>query len=391
MLDIMLAKGRDRRVKAGHPWIFSNEIDKLAGDRTPGIAARVNDASGRLLGCGYYNPHSLIAVRLLSRTERSPDQADLFQERLAAAQALREQLYPGQTTYRLVHGEGDFLPGLVIDRYGDYLSVQLLTAGMDLRWPLLQEILVKQFAPQGIMLRNDASVRLLEGLQEERRVAYGTVPDRCPYQENGLSFFADLPTGQKTGAFLDQKANHQLLAPLCAGATVLDCFCYSGSWGIHAAAYGAKEVTCLDISLSAINLAGEHAQVNQLADRVRFETVDVFDRLRSLKQEGKTFDVIILDPPAFVKNRKALDDAVKGYTTINRRAMELLRPGGYLLTCSCSYHMNRELFRELLTTSAALAHRAVRFIGMHTQAPDHPILLAVPETEYLKCCLLQAV
>ena len=389
MLDITLAKGRDRRVKSGHPWIFSNEIETLHGDRTPGCAARVRDASGRLIGCGYYNPRSLIAVRLLSRKETSIDDGTLYHERLSTALALRQRLYPGHTTYRLVHGEGDFLPGLVIDCYGDYLSVQVLTAGMEVRWPLVQEALIDLFAPQGIMLRNDVAVRQLEGLVEERRVAYGTVPERCPYQENGLSFLADLQTGQKTGSFLDQKENHRLLATICRDAAVLDCFCYSGSWGVHAAAYDARAVTCLDISSAAISMAEEHARLNRLDQKMQFEAVDVFDRLRSYKHEGKRFDVIILDPPAFVKNRKSLDEAIKGYTTINRRALELLNPGGYLLTCSCSFHMGRELFREVLTSAAGSCQRPVRFIGMHSQAPDHPILLSVPETEYLKCCLLQ--
>lgn len=391
MLEIRLAKGRDRRIKLGHPWVFSNEIATTSGDRTPGTAARVFDASGRLLGCGYYNPHSLIAARLLSREERSPDQIELFQERIRAAREFREKLYPEGQTCRLVHGEGDFLPGLVIDRYGDYLSVQLLTAGMQVRWPMIQEVLMEEFSPMGIMMRNDAAVRSLEGLPEERRIAYGTVPERCPYSENGLSFYADLLAGQKTGSFLDQKENHRLLKEISAGRTVLDCFCYGGSWGVHAAAYGAQEVHCLDISPAAIALAEEHARLNRLEDRMHFTAVDVFDQLRRYRHEGKRFDLIVLDPPAFVKSRKALDDAVKGYTTINRRALELLNPGGYLLTCSCSYHMHRELFRDMLTTAANLAHRQVRLIGMHSQSPDHPVLLAVPETEYLKCCLLQAI
>jgi 23S rRNA (cytosine1962-C5)-methyltransferase len=391
MLDIILAKGRDRRSKAGHPWIFSNEIGELRGDRSPGCSARVLDAAGRLVGTGYFNPHSLIAVRLLSRQERDVDQPELYRERIAAALRFREMLYPGQTTYRLVHGEGDFLSGLVVDRYDQYLSVQLLSAGMEQRWPIIEEVLNDLLAPQGIMLRNDVAVRQLEGLPEERRVACGSVPERCPYQENGLQFLADLRAGQKTGSFLDQKENHQLLAPICNGAAVLDCFCYSGSWGVHAATYGAREVTCLDISAAAIALAQQNADCNRVRERMQFVAVDVFDQLREYKSAGRQFDVIVLDPPAFVKNRKSLDEAVKGYTTINRRALELLRPGGYLITCSCSYHLGREPFRELLTVAAQLARRDVRFVTMRTQSPDHPILLQVPETEYLKCCLLQVV
>jgi len=294
-------------------------------------------------------------------------------------------------TYRAVFGEGDFLPGLVVDKYGDYLSLQFLTCGIDTRRELLTAVLVEVFRPKGIVARNDVAVRSLEGLGEMVEVLYGDVPACVEMEEHGLRFRVDLLHGQKTGHFLDQKENHLVLRGLVQGKEVLDCFCYSGSWGIHAAAFGAARVTCVDISDRAIAMARKNADNNGLAHIVECEAVDAFERLRSLKSEGKSFDVVALDPPAFIKSRKVLKEGLKGYFTINRRAMELLRPGGYLITCSCSYHMEREMFRGLLASAAQQAGREMRLVEVRSQAPDHPVLLAVPETEYLKCFVLQAV
>ncbi|HEX5772763.1 MAG TPA: class I SAM-dependent rRNA methyltransferase [Geomobilimonas sp.] len=391
MLKITLGKGEDRRIRSGHPWVFSNEIRELQGDRQPGCAAEIYDAGGSFVGTGYYNSRSLIAVRLLSRERVDIDTAAFFRERLEKAFAYRRELYPEMTTYRLVHGEGDLLPGLVVDRYGDWLAVQFLTCGMDVRRELVTTALVELFAPKGIIARNDVAVRGLEGLAETVELLYGEIPDVMEMEEHGLRFRVNLREGQKTGHFLDQKENHRLLERLAPGKEVLDCFSYSGSWGIHAARYGATRTTCLDISERAMTLARENGKLNGVAERMVFETVDVFDRLRSLKTEGHSFDIIVLDPPAFVKSRKTLKEAEKGYLTINRRAMELLRPGGHLITCSCSYHMGREMFHDLLKTAAIQARREMRIVEVRSQAPDHPVLLAVPETEYLKCFVLQAV
>lgn len=391
MLKVILAKGEDRRIKGGHPWVFSNEIKEIIGDKTPAAAAEIYDAGGGFVGAGYYNPRSLIAVRLLSRERVDIDAPSFYRERIEQALACRHALYPGMTTFRAVYGEGDFLPGLVVDKYGEYLSVQFLTCGMDARKELLTSVLVEIFRPKGIVARNDVTVRTLEGLEETVEVLYGHIPETVEMEEHGLRFRVNLLEGQKTGHFLDQKENHLLLKSISAGKEVLDCFCYSGSWGVHAAAFGAKAVTCIDISDRAIALARQNAMLNGVEQAMTFEAVDAFDRLRTLKHEGKRFDVVVLDPPAFVKSRKAIKEALKGYLTINRRAMELLNPGGYLITCSCSYHMEREVFRDLLKSAAVQAGRNMRLVETRSQAPDHPILLAVPETEYLKCFVLQAV
>ncbi|MBI5657372.1 MAG: class I SAM-dependent rRNA methyltransferase [Geobacter sp.] len=363
----------------------------ISGERAPGAAAEIFAASGKFLGTGYYNPHSLIAARLLSRSRIDIDSVTFYLERLRQALNLRRSLYPDMATFRLVHGEGDFLPGLVVDKYGDYLSLQLLSYGMDARRDLIVAALGELLSPAGIVARNDVAVRSLEGLDERVEILRGDIPDRIEIEEHGLTFQVSLLSGQKTGHFLDQKENHLLLKGIVAGKEVLDCFCYSGSWGVHAAAFGAANVTCLDISERAIGLARENGTRNNVAGRMEFQTVDVFERLRSLHGEGRLFDVIVLDPPAFVKSKKALKEAEKGYLTINRRAMELLRPGGFLITCSCSFHMGRELFADLLRSAAIQARREFRLRSVHSQAPDHPVLLAVPETEYLKCCVLQAV
>jgi 23S rRNA (cytosine1962-C5)-methyltransferase len=391
MIKIVLARGEDKRIRAGHQWIFSNEIREISGEKRPGEAAEIYDTGGAFIGVGYYNPRSLIAARFMAGSRVDIDAADFYRERIAKALALRHFLYPGLKTFRLVHGEGDFLPGLVVDKYNDYLSVQFLTCGMEIRRELITGVLLELLSPLGIVARNDVSVRSLEGLVETVDILYGELPEQLEIEEHSLRFRVDPLHGQKTGHFLDQKENHLLLKERSKGKRVLDCFSYSGSWGIHAALFGAADVTCVDISERAVALARENVVLNGFDQIVKCEEADVFERLRSLKSEGESFDVVVLDPPAFVKSRKVLKEAMKGYHTINRRAMELLRPGGYLITCSCSYHMEREMFRELLASAAQQAGREMRLIEVRSQAPDHPILLAMPETEYLKCVVLQAV
>lgn len=391
MTRITLKKNEDRRIKAGHPWVFSNEIARIENAGEPGSVCELVDISGGFIGTGYHNPHSLIAVRLLSREIVDIDTVAFFEERIAAALAHRRALYPGLESFRLVYGESDFLPGLVVDKYGDYLSLQLLSAGMDKRRDLILKALQRLLSPKGIVARNDVAVRGMEGLAEGVELLQGEVPALVVMQENGLLFEVDLRNGQKTGGFLDQKENHLLLKGICKDKDVLDCFCYSGSWATHAGSFGAKSVLGLDISERAVALAGRNAALNKLSKQTAFEECDAFDRLRSLKVEGRSFGVVVLDPPAFVKNRKNLAEATKGYLTINRRALELLEPGGYLISCSCSYHMGREPFREMLASAARQAKREVRLVGNYSQAPDHPVLLSFPESEYLKCTVLQVV
>ncbi len=391
MTRITLNRNEERRIKSGHPWVFSNEIREVAGDRSAGIVAELYDAAGIFIGVGHYNPHSLIAFRLVSRQKEDIDTSDFFEGRIAAALAHRQARYPGLATFRAVYGESDFLPGLVVDKYGDYLSLQFLSAGMDSRRERIVAALRKVLEPLGIIARNDVSVRKLEGLEENIELLWGDIPERVEMEENGLSFLVNLQKGQKTGGFLDQKQNHLLLKEICAGKSVLDCFCYTGGWAVHAASFGARSVVGIDISAQAVEQAGCNAGLNGMSDRVKFEECDAFERLRSLHQEGRRFGVIVMDPPAFVKSRKNIAEATKGYLTVNRRALELLEPGGYLITCSCSYHMGREAFRDMLIQAARLAKREVRLVETRSQAADHPVLLSFPESEYLKCFVLQAV
>lgn len=391
MLKITLKKNEDRRIKSGHPWVFSNEIASLAGAREAGIAAELFDAADGFIGRGYYTPHSLIAFRLLTRRQEDVDSPEFYERRIAAALAHRRVVYPALQTFRAIYGESDFMPGLVVDKYGDYLSLQILSAGMERRRELILEALRTVFSPLGIIARNDVSVRSLEQLEQSVEVLYGQIPELVEMEENGLRFLADLQHGQKTGGFLDQKENHLLLRGISAGKNVLDCFCYSGSWAAHAGFFGAASVLGIDISARAVGLAERNAGLNGLSERVRFEECDAFDRLRTLKQEGQRFGVVVMDPPAFVKSRKNIAEATKGYLTVNRRALDLLEPGGYLVTCSCSHHMGREAFRDMLTQAARLARREVRLVAACSQAADHPVLLSFPESEYLKCVLLQAV
>ena len=391
MTSIRLKKNEDRRIRSGHPWVFSNEIERIDGARDAGISAELFDAAGAFLGSGYYTPHSLIAFRLLSRRHEDVDSVQFYEQRITSSLAHRRAIYPALQTFRTVYGESDFLPGLVVDKYGDYLALQMLSAGMDQRRALILEALQRVFAPKGVIARNDVAVRSLEKLEEKVEILVGEIPEQVEIEENGLRFLINLREGQKTGGFLDQKQNHLLLRDICRSRAVLDCFCYAGSWAVHAGHFGAASALGQDISARAVEQASRNARLNGVADRVLFEECDVFERLRSLKHEGTGFDVIVMDPPAFVKSRKSIAEATKGYLTINRRALELLRPGGYLITCSCSFHMGREPFREMLIAASRLARREVRLVATCSQAPDHPVLLSFPESEYLKCFVLQAV
>ncbi|HWI40469.1 MAG TPA: class I SAM-dependent rRNA methyltransferase [Verrucomicrobiae bacterium] len=388
---IILHRGEDRRIREGHPWVFSNEIREVAGDDTPGVTAELFDAGGKFLGTGYYNRNSLIAFRVLSREREPIDSVEFFERRILRALSFREKIYPGLQTFRAVYGESDFLPGLVVDRYGDYLSLQVLTAGMEMRRGLVLEALRRVFSPKGVLARNDVGVRRLEGLPEVVEVLWGEVPDTVEMEEHGLRFLVDLAGGQKTGHFLDQKENHLLLRGICDGGEVLDCFCYSGSWALHAASFGASAVTGVDISERAVSLARKNAALNAMGERVVFEKADAFDRLRTLRSEGRRFDVVVLDPPAFVKSRKQIREALSGYLTINTRGMQLLKPGGTLITCSCSHHISIESFRNMLVSAARQAGRRMWLSEVRSQAPDHPVLLQAPETEYLKCFVLKAL
>jgi len=384
--QLLLRSGKDRRLRDGHPWVFSNEIEQLPSDLPPGAAVEIRSSRQAYLGTGYFNPHSLIAARVLSRSGEDIDQPDFYRRRLERAVAYRRRLYGHLGGVRLVHGEADGLPGLVVDVYGEVLAVQFLTWGIDCRRALVLKALQELLQPRAIVARNDVAVRELEGLKPQVELLAGELPDPLCFREGELSFRVDLLGGQKTGAFLDQKENHQALRGRVAGGRVLDLFCYAGGWSLHAAHFGAASVTGIDISAAAVALATENARRNGLGQVCRFEQGDVFERLR---QKGPGYDTVILDPPAFVKSRKKLPEAMRGYLTINRRAMEQVVPGGFLVTCTCSHHLDRETFLGLLRQAAHQAGREARLIEVRGQALDHPVLLACPETEYLKCVILQ--
>jgi len=391
MKTLILHRGHDRRSRSGHPWIFSNEIARLEGTPAPGEAVEVLSARGEFIGVAYYNPRPLIAARLVTRQRESIDETDFFRRKLLAATDYRQKIYGDLPALRLVHGEGDGLPGLVVDRYGDVLAIQLLTLGMERRKSLILEALLDIFSPRAVVARNDVAVRELEGLDRAVELLHGELPQELIINEHGLRFKIDLMEGQKTGHFFDQKENHQALRGRVEGRQVLDLFCYSGGWSVHAARFGAREVLGIDISAGAIALSETNARLNYQDNVCRFERADVFELLRELGREGRRFGTIVLDPPAFVKSKKRLPEAIRGYLTINRRSLELIEPGGYLFTCSCSYHLKRDIFLDTLRKAATQAGRTVRLLEMRGQAYDHPVLLSCPETEYLKCAVLQVL
>jgi len=387
---LVLRKNQDRRVRGGHPWIFSNEVATLEGAPAPGDLVEVADVRGAFLGRAYYNPQSLICARLVTRKRDEVD-ADLFVKRMERAVRLREAALPGECALRVVYGESDFLPGLVVDRYGDHLAVQVLTLGMELRQDLVREALERVFAPRGVVRVADSPLRTLEGLPLERGVWWGEVPERVEVELEGFRVEADLLHGQKTGLFLDQRLNRRVAESRASGKRVLDLFCYQGEWAMHAARGGAASVLAVDSSEPALAAATRNLERNGLQDRVGLRRGDVFDVLRQLERAGERFGLVILDPPALVKSRKHLAAGARAYRELNRAAMALLEEEGVLMTCSCSHHLDDALFHQVLLESARAAHRPFRVVEWRAESPDHPQLLAVPETHYLKCAVLQAV
>ncbi|MCI0331515.1 MAG: class I SAM-dependent rRNA methyltransferase [candidate division Zixibacteria bacterium] len=383
MAKIFLKKNEERRLKKGHLWIFSNEIEKTE-EASEGGLAEIFDSSGRFLAVGYYNPKTLIAARILS-FDPDPIGPNFFRRHIEAALNFSPRQVSRKEACRLLYGESDFLPGLVADRYGDYLAVQVQTLGMEkLKEDWLPVLLEKTF-PKGALWVCDSPARQLENLPLMREVFLGEIPDTVEMMEGKLAFSVDLKNGQKTGFFLDQKENRKKLAPWVKGKKVLDLFCYTGAWGLAALHHGASEAVGVDDSQPALNLASKNALLNRMETKIRFEKADVFDYLTAPPSADKKFDVVILDPPALIKSKKNLEEGKKGYFTLNRRALDRLAPGGILVTCSCSYHMDKESFRELVNVAALKVGRKLRLVDYGTQAPDHPILTAMPETEYLKC------
>jgi 23S rRNA (cytosine1962-C5)-methyltransferase len=383
MASVVISKRGEDRVFDGHPWVYRSDI--TAADAQPGAVVRVEGPRGRPLGSAFFSDRSEITIRMLVRGD-TPADAAFFRRRLEQAIGFRASLGIDATAYRLVHGEGDLLPSLVIDRYGDYLVVQALSQGSDRLLPQLIGDLVELTGAKGILARNDPRVRQLEGLAQEVKVLHGEVPAVVEVREGAVHYSVDLFHGQKTGLFLDQRENREAALRYASGR-LLDTFSYNGGFAL-ALAPRCDDVLAVDISEDAVARIQLNAQRNRLAN-VTARAMNVFDELRELERKGEQFDTIVLDPPAFAKNKASVPKALSGYKEINLRALKLLRPGGYLVTCSCSYNVNESAFADVIAAAAADARADVAVVEKRLQARDHPVLMTVPETYYLKCFILR--
>ena len=384
--EIYLKKNEDKRLRKGHLWVFSNEVDtkKTALEQfSAGDLVQVKSDDGKIMGTAYINPQSLICARLLSRKPNLKCGINFFKERLTTALALREKLFD-KPFYRLVFGESDGIPGLVVDRFGSVLSVQITTAGIEQRKESLLAALVELLSPAAIVLKNDNSQRQLEGLALESEVAYGVIPDTLIIEENGAKFRIDILDGQKTGWFYDHRSSRALLASISKNQRVLDLFSYTGAWGIPAAIAGASEVTCVDASEGALILAKENAELNLVADKMHFVRSDVFEFLKQARLNNELYDIIVLDPPALIKRKKDFKQGYEAYRRLNHLALQVLSKNGILISASCSFHLSRENLHEILRSSGKHIDRHLVFFASGGQGPDHPIDPASPETEYLK-------
>ena len=385
-MNVYLRRGREQRVLGGHPWVFRSDIEREDG-AADGLPVRVLTSAGRFLAMAVYNPRSQISLRILSRRDEPIDGA-FIRGRVRRALDYRRR-FADLNSCRLIFAESDGLPAVIADKFGDVIVVQILCLGMERFKADIVDALAQELSPRGVYERNDVPVRELEGLSQQTGLLWGEVPDRVEMQENGVRFLVDVKEGQKTGFFLDQKENRAAIAPFVPGMRVLDCFTHTGSFALHAARYGAAEVTGVDISEHACACALENARLNGVEDRVRFECANAFDFLRAQQTAKAQYDVVILDPPAFTKTRSAVEGALRGYKEINLRGMKLTRDGGFFVTCSCSQHVTPDLFRGMLMDAQKDAHIQLRQIEWRTQGRDHPILLASPETQYLKCGIFQ--
>ncbi len=382
MARAILLPGKEERVYSGHPWIFKSDIRAVEGRFTPGDVVRVESSKHRFLCMAVYNPQSQIALRILSWHDEKIDSA-FIRERVKRAIDYRRSFADMQSC-RLVFAESDGLPAVICDKFGDYISMQCLCLGMEQFKQDIADALENELHPLGIYERNDVPVRELEGLSQVTGLLRGTVPDKAEMTENGIRFLVDIKNGQKTGYFLDQKENRAAIAPFVKGKKVVDCFSHTGAFALHAARYGASEVTGVDISDFACECAAQNAQLNGF-DNVHFECANAFDWLKEKSVTDEKYDVVILDPPAFTKTRQAVASAARGYKEINLRGIKLVRDGGYLITCSCSQHMLPGAFRDVVLSAVKDCHARLMQVEYRTQGRDHPILPAAIETQYLKC------
>lgn len=427
MARILLQQHRKKRLEAGHPWVFQSEVMSIEGEVQPGEIVEVANHKGHFLAKGYINPASQMIVRILSYDPKEEIDYSFFLRKIREAAQFRQRFVENPQACRVLYGEADFLPGLIVDRYNDILVVQVLSLGIEQRMDWVRDALVEVFQPRGIYLRNDVPVRELEGLPQGKGVLYGECPSEVEIEENGLTYIVDIVNGQKTGFFYDQRENRAAIAPLMTGwgeshgitlqetqdegqatklvpvdkrgkivknpfwdgAEVLECFTHTGSFTLNACKHGAKKVTALDISEHAIETAKRNITRNGFLHRVDFVVANAFDYLREQVAAGKSWDVVILDPPAFAKSRNAVKGAVRGYKDINLNGMKLVRQGGYLVTASCSYHMSPELFLETIQQAALDAKKLLRLIEWRGAGKDHPQISGAEESDYLKFAIFE--
>lgn len=390
MNKVVLKKRIGNRILNGHPWIFSNEINLMEDTMQGGEVAEVFTDEGKFVGRGYVNPRSTITVRLLTRKKDELVNEDFFYNRLNEAWLYRQKLGYAENC-RLIFGEADDLPQLIIDKFNDYFVIQTLALGIDVWKPAIVKALQKIFSPRGIYERNDVPVRELEGLAQQKGFLSSPFDTRIEIRENGLRFMVDVEKGQKTGYFLDQQDNRRAIQHIVKGADVLGAFCYTGTFEIHAAHYGAKSVLGLDISKSAVDQATENAALNGLQDVCRFQEINAFDALKQWTKEEKKWDVVMLDPPSFAKTRENIQKAISGYKEINLRGMKLVKPGGFLVTSSCTNLVQPGLFLEIIDMAAKDARRRLRQVEFRTQSADHPIIRGMENTNYLKFLIVQVL
>lgn len=426
MTKVFLVRNRRKRLEQGHPWIFQSEVERIEGDVVPGQIVEVVNHQGHFLARGYINPNSQMIVRILTFDPQLEINEQLFASRIRQAWAFRQRFLPGIRSCRVLYGEADFMPGLVVDKFEDVLVVQILSLGMEVRKEWILSALLDVFQPKAVYLRNDVYVRELEGMEQERGFWYGSSETEIEIEENGLKLVVDIENGQKTGYFFDQRENRSAIAPLMTGwgeahgirmqevemdgeralrpvdrrgkvvknpfwdgAEVLDCFTHTGSFTLNACKHGAKKVTTLDISAHAIETSKRNAQLNGFLHRVDFVVANAFDYLREAVKEEKLWDVVILDPPAFAKSRGAVKGAQRGYKDINLNGLKLVRDGGYLVTASCSYHMSAELFADTIQEAAVDAKKMLRLVHWSGAGIDHPKLTGIDEGDYLKFAIYE--
>jgi len=387
MKSIVLKKGEEKRIKAGHQWVFSNEIKNIFDKPQAGDIVECYDSSNNFLGLGFYNPHSLIAFRLISKENKFIDTA-FWQEKISKAYEFRKQIYPAQNSFRVIYGESDDISGFILDKYEDYCVAQFVSAGADKNKYDILEAVQNVLKPKGIVIRNDSNLRKLENLSGENEVYSGKIPNEIIIEENDVKFYVNIVSGQKTGFFFDQRDNRLLLRKYCKNKKILDCFTNTGAFGLNALKGGAKEVVFVDSSRSSLEIASKNYELNGYKN-INAIVADAQEYICSGQAKGENFDIVNIDPPGLIKSKKDFFAGYKHYAKLNEQAMSLLKSGGIFATSSCSHHLSMTDFKKMLLEASSKANRRAIFLELSTQAKDHPILLSMPETEYLKFAILK--